>query len=500
MANQDNKSFVDSIVNAQKQAVDAVVENTRKFANGNNLVNDTVQKGSEWYKNWLDNQTNIYTQATEKTANMTGDVKDRVSQMNEFYQNWFKAQTNWAKQIWEMNAGYFQNATANNNNAANANPLNMWSNMMNNWNTWMTGVNNTNTWMNMMQQWNSMFNLDAWKKTSESWTGIFNQYNEILNNNLAKFQENIQNGTAQDAYRSMLNANEGFTRFYEMWMPMWKSIQDKTFNNEIYQQWVNPAMYKDLMDKYFGFIPEGSRQYVQQFTNMMQEGYKQAGAMGMQNYHQMRSFFPGMNTNGLFEGLLNNYNTAYNMMNDAVAPFTKMMTPNQHTHTLIEWQDIANRMAVYNIKNAELQYMMYTQGTQVMDKLAENVIGKIQSGEEINSIMALYQEWMNISDKTFVSLFESDEYSKLMAEVSAMQMKLRKDIETQLEKLMVGIPVATRSEMDELYKTIYDLKKQVRQLEKMMELDGEEGTAVNTDASAEESKGNPRRSTAAKKA
>ena len=51
-------------------------------------------------------------------------------------------------------------------------------------------------------------------------------------------------------------------------------------------------------------------------------------------------------------------------------------------------------------------------------------------------------------------------------------MKLRKDIEGQLEKFMVGIPVATRSEMDEMYKTIYDLKKQVRQLEKMLEIDG----------------------------
>ncbi len=72
---------------------------------------------------------------------------------------------------------------------------------------------------------------------------------------------------------------------------------------------------------------------------------------------------------------------------------------------------------------------------------------------------------MSISDKTFVSLFESDEYSQLMAEVSALQLKLRKDMEAQMEKALSGIPVATRTELDELYKTIYDLKKEVRQLE-----------------------------------
>ena len=75
---------------------------------------------------------------------------------------------------------------------------------------------------------------------------------------------------------------------------------------------------------------------------------------------------------------------------------------------------------------------------------------------------------MNISDKVYVSLFESTEYSKLMGEVSSMQNKLRKDIELQVEGMMKDIPVATRSQMDEVYKTIYDLKKKVREMSAKM--------------------------------
>ncbi|HRO43933.1 MAG TPA: poly(R)-hydroxyalkanoic acid synthase subunit PhaE [Flavipsychrobacter sp.] len=479
MANQDNTNFVNSIVDAQKQAADTIVENAKKFTNGNTIVNETVQKGTEWYKNWLDNQKSILSNTTEKTANMTGNMQNNMNQMSEFYQNWYNQQANWAKQMWEMNTNYFQNATAN-NNAANMNPMQMWQNMQNNMNTMMSGINNTNQWMNMMQQWNSMFNMDAYKKSTENWTSLYNQYQEILNSNWSKMQENMQNGTAQDAYKSMINATESFTKFYEMWTPMWKSIQDKTFNMDMYKQWMNPIAYKDLMDKYLGFMPESSRNYMQQMTTMMQDGMKQFSNMGTQGYQQMRSMMgnmmPAMDASSMFGNMMNGYNQMYNTVNEAAAPFTKMFATNQHTKSMVEWQDIANRMAVYNIKNAELQYMMYTQGSKVMDKLAENVMGKIQSGEEINSMMALFQEWMNISDKTFVSLFESDEYSQLMAEVSAMQIKLKKDVEMQMEKFMVGVPVATRSEMDELYKTIYELKKQVRQMEKMMELGNEEET------------------------
>jgi polyhydroxyalkanoate synthesis regulator phasin len=328
------------------------------------------------------------------------------------------------------------------------------------------------------------FNMDAWKKAGENTTNIFNQWYEMLNSHFADMQKNFQGGTVQDAYRNMVNVQEGFTRFSQMWAPMWKSIQEKTFNTEMYKQWINPEMYKDLMDKFFGFMPESSRQYMQHFTAMMQEGMKQAGQMGMNNFQQMRTMMPGFNTSEMFGNALSGYNTWYGMLNNAVSPIVRMMTPNQETKNLVEWSDIANRMMVYNIKNAELQYMIYSQGAKVMDKLAENVMNKVQNGEEINSMMAMYQEWMNISDKIFVALFESDEYSQLMAEVSAMQLRLRKDIEAQLEKLMVGIPVATRSEMDEMYKTIYELKKQVRQLEKMLEIENEEETTNGEEAKA----------------
>lgn len=493
MANQDNTNFVNSMVDAQKQAADTLVENAKKFTNGNTIVNETVQKGTEWYKNWLDNQKNIFSNTTEKTANMTGNMQNNMNQMNEFYQNWYNQQANWAKQMWEMNTNYFQNATANNNNAANMNPMQMWQNMQNNMNTWMSGINNTNQWTNMMQQWNNMFNMDAYKNATENWTSLYNQYQEVLNSNWSKMQENMQNGTAQDAYKNMVNASESFTKFYEMWAPMWKSIQDKSFNMEMFKQWMNPVAYKDLMDKYLGFMPESSRNYMQQVTTMMQDGMKQFGNMNAQNYQQMRgmmaNMMPAMDASSIFGNMMNGYNQFYNSVNEAAAPFTKMFASNQHTKSLVEWQDIANRMAVYNIKNAELQYLMYTQGSKVMDALAENVMSKIQSGEEINSVMALFQEWMNLSDKTFVSLFEGDEYSKLMAEVSAMQIKLKKDVENQLEKFMVGVPVATRSEMDELYKTIYELKKQVRQMEKMMELGSEEETTTEEPKTARRTTG-----------
>lgn len=493
MANENNKGFMDTLVDAQKQMVNTVMENTKKLTNGNSTINETMEKGSEWYKNWLDNQKNVFGQTADKATTTATNIQDNAGKMNEFYQNWFNTQMNWAKQMWEMNLNHLKTAQQ----PTPSNPLEQmtsnWNNMLNQWNNWSSNMNNMNSWMNNFSQFQNNMNpanfTNNWKGATENFGNIFNQWSEMLKNNFSEFQKNLQGGTIQDAYRNMVNTTDGFNRFVEMWTPMWKSIQDNTFNMEQYKQFMNPAKYQEFMDKFFSFMPETSRNYMQQLTEMMQNGFKQMNSQNINGYNQMRQMmgtaFPGFNASDVFGGMLTAYTNMHNMFESAVSPIARMVTPNQHTKAMAEWQDIANRAMVYNIKNAELQYMVYAQGTKVMDALAENITNKIQHGEEVKSMMALYQEWLSISDKTFVSLFESEAYSQLMAEVSALQLKLKKDIELQTEKMLVNVPVATRSEMDELYKTIYELKKEVRQLEKMMELDADDETEAPAAATTE---------------
>jgi len=476
----------------------------------------------------MDSQKTFFTKATGFATGAAENTDHKAESATEngnankaadFLEQWMNTQANWAKQIWEMSqeaakkfgsnaANPFASFTNANNNAnpfafwtnpgtnpftnwtnTNANPFTEWQNAFstanNPWNAWMNQANATN-WMNQMQNMNPL-NNDQFKKATENVTNLFNQFYSSLNNNFADWQRNFENGTLQDTYKNMINSAEGFTKFAEMWMPMIKSMQDKTFSMDEYKKMMNPETYKEFMDKFFGFMPESSREFVNKMTAAMNESMKHAGEAGMKNYTQMREMMEktlGNNGARIFGNVQNTYSNWQKQINEAFAPFTKMMTPNQQTKAMHEWNDIADRVMAYNLKNAELQYMIYTQGAKVMDKLAENVAKNLQEGKEVKSIIDLYQEWLSISDKVYVSLFESNEYSELMAEVGAMQMKLKKDIELQTEKMLKDIPVATRSELDEVYKTIYDLKKQVRQLEKMLDLDVEEAEDETANSAA----------------
>src|SRR5690606_4926840 len=129
--------------------------------------------------------------------------------------------------------------------------------------------------------------------------------------------------------------------------------------------------------------------------------------------------------------VLEGYQKMQSGLQSAISPIAKMAGPNAFTKNAAVWADISDRMAVFQIKNAEMQYLMYQQGSKVLDKLVSDTAEKVAKGEKIESITDLYKNWLHISDEVYVSLFESDEYSSLLAEVSAMQLKLKKDIELQ---------------------------------------------------------------------
>lgn len=483
MANKTNssKNFFENMLETQQKVVDTMVENTKKMTNGNALINETIDKSTEFYKKSIDATKETLDKVTG-TTDTAKEVKNGSEKANEYFNNWYKQQTDWNNQLMEMNKNFTNSLTPGTQNPMqsfmNFGSQNPFQNMMNTWN--MNQM--TSQFTNMMNPASMQENID---KSTEQLKAFWNQFQNVLNNNYAEFTKNFQNSTIQDSYKGMFNMTDGFSKFYELWMPMMKSMNDKTFNMEMFTKNMDMNKYKEFMDKSFSFMPQASKDYIQKMKDMYTESMKNGGDQAkemMKNFQgSMQNAIPGMSGNP-FAGMLGNYNNIYSQMMSSVSPFAKLMTPSNDSKNIAEWNEIMNQVNIYNIKNAELQFMVYQNGSKVMEKIAESVMHKIENGEEVNSMMKLYQDWLNTSDKTFVELFETDEYSKLMAEVSSLQMRIKKSVEKQTEKMFENIPLATRSEMDEVYQTIYDLKKEVRQLQSMLELENEPVAATKKKA------------------
>jgi hypothetical protein len=271
-------------------------------------------------------------------------------------------------------------------------------------------------------------------------------------------------------------------------MPMMKSLQDKSFTTESFRQMFNAPMYKDMMDKMFNMQPDLMKNMFSSNMGGMKDQMGNMMDMNKNMFDNMKNMMSqNMNTMmpaDMFGSMLNNYNSMFTQMNNAVAPLAKLMPNGNQKQQMEMMKEIANHMNVYNVKNTQMQYMMYATGMKAMDEVSENLYTRMRNGEDFNSFTNVYQEWLNTNDKHFVTLFETEEYSKLMSEVSALQLGLKKKIETQMEKAFSNLPLINRSEMDELYLTIQGLKSRISMLENQIDAE----TSNETELEVKETK------------
>jgi polyhydroxyalkanoate synthase subunit PhaE len=507
---------IDQTYNAYEQgtnqATKVLVEMALMADQTTEQIKNTMDSTKDFFKNWFENQMTF-----AKTWYNTADTAKTTDKGNT---DWTAMYENWTKQMQDamannpmatmMNMDWMKNNPMMNmmQNNPMANMMNMewmknnpmatmmnmdWmknnpmANMMNmEWmkNNPMMGMMNNNPMMSMMQNMmqmdamknmsnmftsNPMMNMtnmnDAMSNGMSTWNGYMKQYLDMMNTAYGDWTKNIGNMTSADSFKGMFNMVEGMKSFYTMWEPFMKQMQDGKFNVDEFMGAMKAGDYKTFVDKFFGFMPDSMRQQSQAMNQMWVENMKKMSEQGMTSYNYLSGAMqnnPMMNMNP-YAGMM----TAYTQMRDqaisTMSPLTNLMQDTTSVKNAKVWSEIADKLTTFNIKNAELQAMMYKQGLVAMEETAKNVYNKIQNGENFDSIVKVYQEWMMNSDKVYINLFESDEYSKLMTEVSSLQMKLKHNMDEQMETMLSQMmPVATRTQLDEIYKAMYDLKKEVR--------------------------------------
>jgi class III poly(R)-hydroxyalkanoic acid synthase PhaE subunit len=414
MESNSTKNFFESMMDSQKQFVDTMTQTTENLKNGfNGNVNN------DYFKKWFDSQMSFFNQGNAAKEN----EKSTGNNPFEYFTNMFQ-----------------------NNLTKGQDMASFMNNVMNNWMTWNQNMNKFNTGVNDA---NNMF---------QNWNGMLTKtYQDMLNNFGV-------NGTQKEAFMGLFNTQDMYMKMYEFWSPMMKQMQENSFNMDTFKTMFNAEQYKEMMDRMFQLNPEMSAQMKDFYLNAIKSNMN----MSKEAYEQMKKQMESMPTLGAdsFEKALSQYNEFSAKMNDTMSPLVKMMTPGKDREQMIALNELGNKMVAYQVREAQFRYMLYTTGLKAMETLAEKVSNKIQNGEEYKDFNGFYNEWISTNDTVFGELFSSEEYSKFQADFTSVTMTVKKSVEKQMEKMMANVPVVTRSEMDDLYKTVYEMNKHIKALEK----------------------------------
>ncbi len=445
-----NNPIIDNILDVQSQTINNWVESTQKFQQaftGGNVANE----GQNIYKDWMDKQMNLINGMKATTEQTTGSF----AKPEEFFKNWYSQQMDGIKKMTDFNQSIYSSVS---NFGRPANDY----------------INN-------------------FSSMNGAWTNIYNNWMNTLNNSYGTFMKNIPNPTNQDAFKNMFESSQVYLKLQQFWQPAFKSFQNGDFSAETFKTFFKPESYKQVTEQMFGnmFQTTNMKDVFDASIKNIHEFFSNNNNLSKEYYAQMQSIskdFPNL-ISGDFAKVSALYNQVNNVFGKTFEPLMKLATPGKEKETIEANIALLDKIAEYSVKQTELQYHFYTTSQKAMEEAGKAAFEKMKEGatnvNDIQSFNEFYNEWLKINEGQFTELFASDEFSKLKGEVMNIGMDVKSHFEKQFENTFSGYPVAFRSEVDELTKTIHDLKKQVKTLETRLaamgaaniELDEEEKSA-----------------------
>ncbi len=427
-----NNQFLDSIIETQTQAINSWVDSTKKIQSA--LVGGNIAtEAQSIYKDWMDKQMGVFSGMQENYA------KIDTNKPEEFFKNWYNQQLTEVKKMTDFNQGLF--STISNFGKSPAD--------------YMTNYNQSNL----------------------AWTKIYNTWISTLNTTYDTFSKSIPNSLNKDAFKNIFEGNKVYLKLQEFFQPTFSSFQNGTFSVDGLKKMMQPDAYKEITEQMFQslyghatmkdvfdasikkiqdyFVNQHnlSKEYTSTFTNISNE-------------------FPQL-VSGDFAKLTDMYKHAQNVFAKSFEPILKLTQAGKEKEAIEANIELLDKISEYSVKQAQLQQHLYATTQKALEEAAKKAYEKMTPETlQAQSFTEFYNEWLKTNETLFTQLFESDEYSKLKGELLGISMDVKKQFEKQYESVFAIYPIVFKSETEELYKTVYELKKQVKALETRLAAQG----------------------------
>jgi class III poly(R)-hydroxyalkanoic acid synthase PhaE subunit len=267
-----------------------------------------------------------------------------------------------------------------------------------------------------------------------------------------------------------LSGSNAYQKLHEIWLPLFKAIQDKTMGPDALAGLTDQTKYKAMLDRVFGFDPEAFSKTINQATKFFEtlacssqqfmKPWATATEKSVKTFPQLAEGHP--------ESLMKIFHDMFTAFDDTIGKVFHVPAVGKDREKIELLLRGFDDISVYLAKNIEYQNLMYATGLAAFERVVATAAEKIKSGEEMTQFDGFFDLWIDINEKTYYALFQTEDFSKMQGELLEASLNVRKHFFKLIELYLYDYPIALRSEMDDLYKTIYELKKKVKGLEKQL--------------------------------
>jgi len=308
--------------------------------------------------------------------------------------------------------------------------------------------------------------------TTDTARDVFSLYHSWIRTVGKSFDEIMKSyplSIGKDTFSKIFSGADAYMKLYEFWTPILKAFEERSFAPESYKDLLDPSKYKDVIDKVFGFSsPDTITEFYGQASKIIEtwgSSAQQFVKPWAEAIQKNTEAFPDI-VSGKTEASLNMFHNLYSAFENTFGKVFKMPPIGKDREKIELMMKSLDKYSVYMAKNTEFQHSIYVAGEKAMEKVLNAISQKIKEGAEIKSYDEFFKLWTDTNEEEYFELFKSEEFSKLQGQLLDAALDTRRHFQKITEMFLEDFPVPVRSEMDDVYKTIYDLKKKVIALEK----------------------------------
>jgi polyhydroxyalkanoate synthesis regulator phasin len=400
------------------------------FTSGN-----IANEGQSLYKEYFDKQMGILNNMKDSTANLFGSTGQNNPQ--DFFKNWFNQQASYAKQMADFNQ------SINNSFNSFGKPAN----------DYMSNFGQSNT----------------------AFTNIYNSWLSTLNNSFDAMSKNMNGSFNKDVFSNFMQGSQVYAKAQEFFQPMMNMMQKGQFNMDSFKNQFNAESYTNLSKQMFGsFYNESAiKDIYDNAIKQLQSFFASQNNLSKEYFTQMQNIgkeFPQLfGNNSAATSLKDFYSQINNVFGKTFEPLMKLVNAGKEKENAEALINLMDRVAEYSVKQAELQAFLQATAKKGVEKIATQYAEKFSDPKALTQTaptpQEMYSEWVKVNEQLFTELFASEEFSKVKGEAINLSNDVKKHFEKQFETTFANFPVVFKSEVEDLEKTVYELKKQVKELQ-----------------------------------
>jgi class III poly(R)-hydroxyalkanoic acid synthase PhaE subunit len=116
----------------------------------------------------------------------------------------------------------------------------------------------------------------------------------------------------------------------------------------------------------------------------------------------------------------------------------------------------------------EFQMVLYSPGKETVEELSKKASEILKGELTQEKYQQFYETLIKTFEDRFYQLFKTPAFGQILKSTLDAYLEFRKQHFAVMEETLKSTPVITRTEIDDVYQELYNLKKRIKELEKLL--------------------------------